>query len=232
MVKSTDCDYFIDIEDISSPTRLLYLLTWFTWQKVANLKNCLSVVFLCKSKVSNFVLKLLNYYKISSVECLEKWVGIEGQEPGKTGGGRRKGGKQDLLKIAGSRREIQKGKLSLFGTAYHPVKETNPTIVSWLPFNILRGWKQNFVCKKSQEAKIRTRDKKKNNITSSEWKPFQVAYIIGHEWGGMAHVQVCRLCQLCQCLLCLTKGQENGIWEAGVLIERTALKSFKIDNCA
>ena len=89
-----------------------------------------------------------------------------------------------------------------------------------------------FVCKKSQEAKIRTRDKKKNNITSSEWKPFQVAYIIGHEWGGMTHVQVCRLCQLCQCLLCLTKGQENGIWEAGVLIERTALKSFKIDNCA
>ena len=161
MVKSTDCHYFIDIEDISSPTRLLYLLTWFTWQKVANLKNCLSVVFLCKSKVSNFVLKLLNYYKISSVECLGKWVGIEGQEPGKTGGGRRKGGKQDLLKIAGSRREIQKGKLSLFGTAYHPVKETNPTIVSWLPFNILRGWKQNFVCKKSQEAKIRTRDKKK-----------------------------------------------------------------------
>ena len=147
-------------------------------------------------------------------------------------GRRRKGGKQDLLKIAGSRREIQKGKLSLFGTAYHPVKETNPTIVSWLPFNILRGWKQNFVCKKSQEAKIRTRDKKKNNITSSEWKPFQVAYIIGHEWGGMTHVQVCRLCQLCQCLLCLTKGQENGIWEAGVLIERTALKSFKIDNCA
>ena len=232
MVKSTDCDYFIDIEDISSPTRLLYLLTWFTWQKVANLKNCLSVVFLCKSKVSNFVLKLLNYYKISSVECLEKWVGIEGQEPGKTGGGRRKGGKQDLLKIAGSRREIQKGKLSLFGTAYHPVKETNPTIVSWLPFNILRGWKQNFVCKKSQEAKIRTRDKKKNSITSSEWKPFQVAYIIGHEWDGMTHVQVCRLCQLCQCLRCLTKGQENGIWEAGVLIERTALKSFKIDNCA
>ena len=74
--------------------------------------------------------------------------------------------------------------------------------------------------------------KKKNSITSSEWKPFQVAYIIGHEWDGMTHVQVCRLCQLCQCLLCLTKGQENGIWEAGVLIERTALKSFKIDNCA
>ena len=60
------------------------------------MKNCLSVVFLCKSKVSNFVLKLLNYYKISSVECLEKWVRIEGQERGKTGGGRRKGGKQDL----------------------------------------------------------------------------------------------------------------------------------------
>ena len=42
----------------------------------------------------------------------------------------------------------------------------------------------------------------------------------------------CVDCVSCVSVSCLTKGQENGIWEAGVLIERTALKSFKIDNCA
>ena len=31
----------------------------------------------------------------------------------------------------GSRREIQKGKLSLSVTAYHPVKETNPTFLDF-----------------------------------------------------------------------------------------------------
>ena len=139
MVKSTYCDYFIDIQDISSPTRLLYLLTWFTWQKVANLKNCLSVVFLCKSKVSNFVLKLLNYYKINLVECLEKWGGTGGREPGKTGVGRaretgEKRAERGISKMVGSGREIQKGKLSLFVTAYHPVQETNPT--TFLDFHL------------------------------------------------------------------------------------------------
>lgn len=54
MVKSTYCEYFIDIQDISSPTRLLYLPTWFTWQKVANLKYCLSFFFLYKSIVNQF----------------------------------------------------------------------------------------------------------------------------------------------------------------------------------
>ena len=51
-------------------------------------------------------------------------VGDRGREPGilwgwrGTGDGRRKGGKRE---------RIQKGKLSLFVTAYHPVKETYPT---------------------------------------------------------------------------------------------------------
>ena len=54
--------------------------------------------------------------------------------------------------------------------------------------------------------------KKKQHYFKWNWKPFQVAYIIGHEWDGMTHVQACRLCQLCQCLLCLAKGQENGIY--------------------
>ena len=45
------------------------------------------------------------------------------------GYGRRekKGQEAASLRWAGSRIEIQRGKLSLFVTAYHPVKETNPT---------------------------------------------------------------------------------------------------------
>ena len=44
----------------------------------------------------------------------------------------------------------------------------------------------------SQKTKIRTRDKK-NSITSGEiGKPFQVAYIIGHEWDGIAHTAISR----------------------------------------
>ena len=95
------------------------------------MKNCLSVVFLYKSKVSNFVLKLLNYYKINLVECLEKWGGTGGREPGKTGVGR---ARETGEKRAGRGREIQKGKLSLFVTAYHPVQETNPT--TFLDFHL------------------------------------------------------------------------------------------------
>ena len=39
-----------------------------------------------------------------------------------------------ISKMVGSGREIQKGKLSLFVTAYHPVKETNPT--TFLDFHL------------------------------------------------------------------------------------------------
>ena len=49
----------------------------------------------------------------------------------------------------------------------HSKKRTQQLFL-WLPFNILQGWKQNFVCKKSQETKIRTQDKKKTAFTSSE----------------------------------------------------------------
>ena len=65
---------------------------------------------------------------------------------GNRGRGPRKPGAEGVRKTgeerAGSGREIQKGKVSLFVTAYHPVKETNPT---------------NFICEKSQKTKIRTR---------------------------------------------------------------------------
>ena len=39
-----------------------------------------------------------------------------------------------ISKMSGGWREIQKGKLLLFVTAYHPVKETNPT--TFLDFHL------------------------------------------------------------------------------------------------
>ena len=57
------------------------------------------------------------------------------------------------------------------------------------PFNVLPG-------QKSQKTKIRTQDKKTaQHYFRWNWKPFQVAYIIGHEWDGITHVHVCQLCQ-------------------------------------
>ena len=56
------------------------------------------------------------------------------------------------------KREIRKGKLSFI---IQSKKRTQQ-----LPFNVLRGLKQNFICEKNQKTKIRTRDKKKNSITS------------------------------------------------------------------
>ena len=46
-------------------------------------------------------------------------------------------------------------------------QRNEPNNVSWLPFNVFRGLKQNFIQEKSQKKKIRTRDKK-NSITSCE----------------------------------------------------------------
>jgi len=53
--------------------------------------------------------------------------------------------------MAGSGREIQKGKLSLFVTAYHPVKETNPT--TFLDFHLTS---------RRRKAKLYMREKSKN----------------------------------------------------------------------
>ena len=126
-----------------------------------------------------------------------------------TGVVRRKGGKRDLYD--GRKQErTSKRQAFIIGYCLSSSQRNKPNNVSWLPFNVLRGLKQNFVCKKSQKTKMRTRDKKKQHYFSWNWKPFQVAYIIGHEWNGMTHVQACQLCQLCQCLLCLAKGQEWG----------------------
>ena len=77
---------------------------------------------------------------VIKVLCLCKRVGRErGREPGRTGGGRvRETGEEragsGISTMAVSGREIQKGKLSLFVNAYHPVKETNPT--TFLDFHL------------------------------------------------------------------------------------------------
>ena len=127
-----------------------------------------------------------------------------------TGDGRRKGGKRDLYD--GGKRERNSKEASfryLLLLIIQSKKRTQQR--SWLPFNVLRGLKQNFVWKKSQKTKfVLGIKKKKQHYFRWNWKPFQVAYIIGHEWDGMTHVNVCRRCQSCQCLNCLAKGRESG----------------------
>ena len=137
--------------------------------------------------------------------------------PGEKGAG---GVRETGEERAASAREIEKCKLSLFVTAYiqrnclhtknvHTayIQRNEPNNVFRLLFNVLRGLKQNFIDEKSQKTKIRNRDlkkkkkkKKKQHYFHWNWKPFQVAYIIVHEWDGKTHVRVCRLCQSCQCL--------------------------------
>ena len=76
------------------------------------------------------------------------------------------------------------------------------------PFNVLPG-------QKSQKTKIHTQDKKTaQHYFRWNWKPFQVAYIIGHEWDGITHVHVCRLCQ---CLVCGETKEHLGVREAVVV---------------
>ena len=57
--------------------------------------------------------------------------GQEGGSPGEQGAG---GVRETGEERARNGRKIHKGKLSLFGTAYHPVKEKNPT--TFLDFHL------------------------------------------------------------------------------------------------
>ena len=67
--------------------------------------------------------------------------------------------------MAGSGREIQKGKLSLFVTAYHPVKETNPT--TFLDFHLTsRRRKAKFYMREKSKTENSYSGFKKNSITS------------------------------------------------------------------
>ena len=128
-------------------------------------------------------------------EIYSRGGGKGGREPRRIGGrrgtgdGRRKGGKQERnSKILHCLSSSQRNK---------------PNNVSWLPFNLLQGLKQKFRCEKSQHENLYSQQQqKKQHYFGWSWKPLiQAAYITGHEWDSMTHVQVCRLCQLCQCLL-------------------------------
>ena len=66
------------------------------------------------------------------ISCIGSGGGQGGGSPGEQGaGGVRETGEEragrGISMMAGSGREIPKGKLSLIVTAHHPVKETNPT---------------------------------------------------------------------------------------------------------
>ena len=90
--------------------------------------------------------------------------------------------------MADSGIEIQKGKLSLFVTTYIQSKKwTQHFLTSIQRFPTLKA---KFVCEKSQKMKIHTRDKKIQHYFLWNWKPFQVVYIIGHEWDGMTCVEL------------------------------------------
>ena len=88
-------------------------------------------------------------------------------------------------------------------------QRNEPNNVSWLPFNVFRGLKQKFV----------VGSKKKHCYFLWNWKPFQVPYIIGHEWDSMTHVHVCRLCQSCQCLVCLASCRKFSVRTTTVRVE-------------
>ena len=63
--------------------------------------------------------------------------------------------------MAGSGREIPKGKLSLIVTAHHPVKETNPT--KFLDFHLTfsKALNQNFNTRKVKKRKFALRIEKR-----------------------------------------------------------------------
>ena len=56
--------------------------------------------------------------------------------------------------MAGSRREIPKGKLSLIVTARHPVKETNPTTFLDFHLTFSEALNQNFNARKVKKPKF------------------------------------------------------------------------------
>ena len=96
----------------------------------------------------------------------EKWGGGGGyrgvgarENSGREGYGRqeKKGRKSEISTMAGSGKEIQKGKPSLFVTAYiQSKKRTQQCFLTSI--NVLQGLKQNFIREKSQKTKIGTRD--------------------------------------------------------------------------
>ena len=105
--------------------------------------------------------------------------------------------------------------MSLFVVVYHPVKETNPKT------SILRSPRLKTKVLYARKVKKRkfVLGIKKRRYFRSNWKPFQVAYVIGHEWDGITHVHVCRLVQSCNrsvSSLSLKNGSRETKWHKGV----------------
>ena len=94
--------------------------------------------------------------------------GTGGREPGRTGGGRRKGGRRDLYD--GGKRE-RNSKWQAFAICYCllPVKETNPRTFLDFHLTFSEAYSKILYTRKVKKTKIRARDKKKKNgITSCE----------------------------------------------------------------
>ena len=76
-------------------------------------------------------------------------------------------------------------------------QRNEPNNVSWLPFNVLRGLKQNFISQKSQKTKGRTRDnnnknKNKNKKKQLETFPSRLHHRTWMRW-HMTHVHAVRV---------------------------------------
>ena len=85
--------------------------------------------------------------------------GQGGGIPGEQGaGGVRETGEEragsGISMMAGSGREIPKGKLSLIVTAHHPVKETNPTTFLDFHLTFSEALNQNFNARKVKKRKF------------------------------------------------------------------------------
>ena len=85
--------------------------------------------------------------------------GQGGGSPGEQGaGGVRETGEEragrGISMMAGSGREIPKGKLSLIVTAHHPVKETNPTTFLDFHLTFSEALNQNFNARKVKKRKF------------------------------------------------------------------------------
>ena len=91
------------------------------------------------------------------------------QGGGGAGAREKKGWERGISTTTVSGREIRKGKLSFFLLLLiiQSKKRTQQ-----LPFNVLRGLKQNFICDKSQKTKIRTWDIKKTALLPVKLETF------------------------------------------------------------
>ena len=100
--------------------------------------------------------------------------GDRGREPGRTGGGRPGYGRREKKgREAGSlrwREAEEKFKKASFRylLLLTSSQRNEPNNVSWLPFNVLRGLKQNLYARKVKKRKFVLGIKKKNSITSCE----------------------------------------------------------------